>query len=51
MTTVTGPVTEMEEESSGYRWETGYEKTWEAIQEDGDGSLEVSVQVGLVPGA
>lgn len=34
----------MEEESSGYRWETGYEKTWEAIQEDGDGSLEVSVQ-------
>lgn len=35
----------MEEESSKeYRWESGYEKTWEAIQEDKDGMLDVSVQ-------
>ena len=34
----------MEDEGGGYRWETGYEKTWEAITEDGDGLLEVSVQ-------
>jgi len=34
----------MEEDNKEYRWETGYEKTWEAIQEDGDGLLEVSVQ-------
>ena len=35
----------MEEDGSKeYRWETGYEKTWEAIQEDKDGMLEVSVQ-------
>jgi len=27
-----------------YRWETGYEKTWEAITEDNDGLMEVSVQ-------
>lgn len=27
-----------------YRWETGYEKTWEAITEDQDGLMEVSVQ-------
>jgi len=26
-----------------YRWETGYEKTWEAIQEDERGNLEASV--------
>ncbi|XP_045474257.1 general transcription factor IIH subunit 2 [Harmonia axyridis] len=26
-----------------YRWETGYEKTWEAIKEDDDGFLEASV--------
>ncbi|CAH1396076.1 unnamed protein product [Nezara viridula] len=26
-----------------YRWETGYEKTWEAIQEDDQGNLEASV--------
>ena len=34
----------MEEENKEYRWETGYEKTWEAITEDSDGLLEVSVQ-------
>lgn len=34
----------MEEESKEYRWETGYEKTWEAIKEDSDGLLELSVQ-------
>jgi len=34
----------MEEENTEYRWETGYEKTWEAITEDGDGMLDVSVQ-------
>ncbi|XP_030750201.1 general transcription factor IIH subunit 2 [Sitophilus oryzae] len=26
-----------------YRWETGYEKTWEAIKEDDEGFLEASV--------
>jgi len=34
----------MEEETKEYRWETGYEKTWEEIKGDGDGLLEVSVQ-------
>lgn len=34
----------MEEETKEYRWETGYEKTWEAITEDRDGLLDVSVQ-------
>ena len=27
-----------------YRWETGYERTWEAITEDQSGGIEVSVQ-------
>ena len=27
-----------------YRWETGYERTWEAITEDNAGLIEVSVQ-------
>jgi hypothetical protein len=36
----------MEEEGGKeYRWESGYEKTWEAIQEDKEGLLEYSVQV------
>ncbi|KAL1137790.1 hypothetical protein AAG570_009486 [Ranatra chinensis] len=26
-----------------YRWETGYEKTWEAIKEDDEGNLDASV--------
>ena len=30
-----------------YRWEGGYEKTWEAIQEDKEGMLDISVQVKL----
>ena len=35
----------MEEEANKeYRWETGYERTWEAIQENRDGLLEFSVQ-------
>eukprot|EP00094_Tigriopus_californicus_P008984 TCALIF_08659-PA protein Name:"Similar to GTF2H2 General transcription factor IIH subunit 2 (Bos taurus)" AED:0.09 eAED:0.17 QI:158/0.5/0.77/1/0.75/0.77/9/133/586 len=34
----------MEEDNKEYRWETGYEKTWEAITEDADGLVEVSVQ-------
>ena len=35
----------MEEEANKeYRWESGYEKTWEAIQENRDGLLEFSVQ-------
>ena len=35
----------MEDDSNKeYRWETGYEKTWEAIQEDKDGMLDFSVQ-------
>jgi len=32
------------DEEGGYRWEGGYEKTWEAIQEDNDGMLDISVQ-------
>ncbi|XP_067943658.1 general transcription factor IIH subunit 2-like isoform X2 [Watersipora subatra] len=28
---------------ANYRWETGYEKTWEAITEDQDGTLHASV--------
>ncbi|KAF4519067.1 hypothetical protein B566_EDAN001657 [Ephemera danica] len=32
-----------EEEGKEYRWETGYEKTWEAIKEDDDGLLDASV--------
>ncbi|CAG7725208.1 unnamed protein product [Allacma fusca] len=32
-----------EEEEEGYRWETGYEKTWEAIEEDADGFLDSAV--------
>ncbi|KAI4502951.1 hypothetical protein M0802_001995 [Mischocyttarus mexicanus] len=32
-----------EEEGKEYRWETGYEKTWEAIKEDDDGLVEASV--------
>jgi hypothetical protein len=36
----------MEEEGGKeYRWEGGYEKTWEAIQEDKEGLLDYSVQV------
>ena len=33
-----------EEAGKEYRWETGYEKTWEAITEDGDGLIDISVQ-------
>ena len=33
------------EDGNEYRWEGGYEKTWESIQEDKDGMLDVSVQV------
>ena len=33
-----------EDNNKEYRWETGYEKTWEAIQEDKDGLLDYSVQ-------
>ena len=33
------------EGEDGYRWEGGYEKTWEVIQEDQDGLLDVSVKV------
>ncbi|EFX81828.1 hypothetical protein DAPPUDRAFT_317251 [Daphnia pulex] len=32
-----------EEETNEYRWESGYEKTWEAIKEDDDGLLESNV--------
>ncbi|KAL0268262.1 UNVERIFIED_CONTAM: hypothetical protein PYX00_010276 [Menopon gallinae] len=32
-----------EEEGKEYRWETGYEKTWEAIKEDESGLIEASV--------
>merc|ERR1712038_142576 len=33
-----------EDDPKEYRWETGYEKTWEAITEDTDGLMESSVQ-------
>ncbi|KAJ8985989.1 hypothetical protein NQ317_013873 [Molorchus minor] len=33
----------MEDDPKEYRWETGYEKTWEAIKEDDEGFLEASV--------
>ncbi|XP_022649374.1 general transcription factor IIH subunit 2-like [Varroa jacobsoni] len=33
-----------EEEQQGYRWESEYERTWEAIQEDESGNLQASVQ-------
>ncbi|XP_054286484.1 general transcription factor IIH subunit 2-like [Macrosteles quadrilineatus] len=32
-----------DEDGKEYRWETGYEKTWEALQEDDEGLLEASV--------
>lgn len=32
------------EDGKEYRWEAGYEKTWEAIQEDKDGMLDISVK-------
>lgn len=32
-----------EDNPKEYRWETGYEKTWEAIKEDESGGLEASV--------
>uniref|UniRef100_A0A336K9I8 General transcription factor IIH subunit n=1 Tax=Culicoides sonorensis TaxID=179676 RepID=A0A336K9I8_CULSO len=32
-----------EEDPKEYRWETGYEKTWEAIKEDDDGLVASSV--------
>lgn len=33
-----------EDDLKEYRWETGYEKTWEAIREDDDGLIESSVE-------
>uniref|UniRef100_A0A6M2DRR6 Putative rna polymerase ii transcription initiation/nucleotide excision repair factor tfiih n=1 Tax=Xenopsylla cheopis TaxID=163159 RepID=A0A6M2DRR6_XENCH len=32
-----------EEDPKEYRWESGYEKTWEAIKEDDDGLVEGSI--------
>lgn len=32
-----------EKDAKEYRWESGYEKTWEAIQEDDSGRLEASI--------
>ncbi|TMW41570.1 hypothetical protein DOY81_013352 [Sarcophaga bullata] len=32
-----------EEDPKEYRWETGYEKTWEAIKEDDDGLLDGAI--------
>ncbi|XP_050310529.1 general transcription factor IIH subunit 2 isoform X2 [Anthonomus grandis grandis] len=37
------PIKMDEDDAKEYRWETGYEKTWEAIKEDDDGFLEASV--------
>ncbi|XP_064459620.1 general transcription factor IIH subunit 2-like [Ornithodoros turicata] len=33
-----------DEDGKGYRWETEYERTWEAIKEDDSGLLQPSVQ-------
>lgn len=33
-----------EDEIKEYRWETGYEKTWEEIQEDDSGLIAKSIQ-------
>nr|CAG4650966.1 EOG090X05VA [Simocephalus serrulatus]SVE94228.1 EOG090X05VA [Simocephalus serrulatus] len=32
-----------EDDAKEYRWESGYEKTWEAIKEDDDGLLESNI--------
>ncbi|EDW79209.2 uncharacterized protein Dwil_GK12882, partial [Drosophila willistoni] len=32
-----------EDDQKEYRWETGYEKTWEAIKEDDDGMLDGAI--------
>ncbi|XP_056647580.1 general transcription factor IIH subunit 2 [Diorhabda sublineata] len=32
-----------EDDTKEYRWETGYEKTWESIKEDDEGFLQASV--------
>jgi len=32
-----------EEDTKEYRWETGYEKTWESVTEDSSGRIEASV--------
>ena len=37
-------VMDTDENLKEYRWETGYERTWEAITEDQSGGIEVSVQ-------
>ena len=37
-------IMETEENVKEYRWETGYERTWEAITEDQSGGIEISVQ-------
>ncbi|XP_053211624.1 general transcription factor IIH subunit 2-like [Panonychus citri] len=34
---------DLDDEQKGYRWETEYEKTWEAIRENEDGLLQPSV--------
>ncbi|XP_003737828.1 general transcription factor IIH subunit 2 [Galendromus occidentalis] len=33
-----------DEQQDGYRWESEYERTWEAIREDESGNLQASVQ-------
>lgn len=35
---------EVDEPMPGYRWETDYEKTWEAIKENEDGLLQPSIE-------
>lgn len=35
---------EVDEPVTGYRWETDYEKTWEAIKENEDGLLQPSIE-------
>lgn len=37
-------VMDVDEPVTGYRWETDYEKTWEAIKENEDGLLQPSIE-------
>ncbi|CAF5229352.1 unnamed protein product, partial [Rotaria magnacalcarata] len=33
----------MDQDDDQYRWESGYERTWEVIQEDESGSIAAAV--------
>ena len=43
-------ISDMEEETNKeYRWETGYERTWEAIQENKEGLFKVPPEATSPP--